>query len=367
MNKTIIGNGMFVAMIVNLAFVKSIGVTQGTLARIVGQDMWLATLLGTLQGIVMMYVTYLVIRRKPNLDFIGMGEKLLGKWFGKIVAVTMFGFFLAASGPIMLTFVYHLRDYFLPEAPLTLFLVSALIVGALGCYYGLEVMARLALLGLLFIFMLNVLIIVGSTQEFDIRNLLPILESGFSKVAGASLQYDADCALAIMMAALVMPHLKDVKRRGGKLGMLGVAASGLIILIWSFLQGAVLSAEVTAQYTVSCMKLARNAHIGMFLQRYEMIMIALYSVPILFEIMFCIYGTSRCASALFGLKNDRWTILPAALIIGVFSYWVIKDHFFALDYLENAWPKIGVSIAFGLPVVLLVLQLLFGKRLKRAR
>lgn len=366
MSKIKITNGMFVAMIVNLAFVKSIGVTQGTLARLVGQDMWIATLAGALQGIAMMYVTYLVIRRRPNLDFISMGEKLLGKWFGKLVAVLMLAFFLAASGPIMLTFVYHLQDYFLPEAPLPLFLVSALLVGSLGCFYGLEVMARLSLLGLLFIFTLNLLIIFGSTQEFDIRNLLPVLEVGLPKVAAASLHYDADCALSIMMAALIMPHIKNVKQRGGQMGMLGIAASGLIILIWAFLQSAVLSAEVAAEYTVSCMKLARNAHIGNFLQRYEMIMIALYSIPILFEIMFCLYGTSMCASKLFGLNNDRWTILPAALLIGIFSYWVVRDHFTAMEFLEITWPRIGVPIAFGLPVLLLLLQLLLGKRLKRA-
>ncbi|MDQ8734945.1 endospore germination permease [Paenibacillus sp. LHD-38] len=365
MNKIRISNGMFIAMIVNLIFVKAIGVTQGVLARIIGQDMWIATLLGTLQGIVIMYVTYLVIRRMPDRDFMAAGEALLGKWFGKIIAMLIFVFFLAAFGPVMITFVYHLHDYFLPEAPIFLFIVGSLLVGAIGCYYGLEVMARIALVGLLFLFLLNTLIIIGSTNEFDIRNLLPVMEHGFPRTLAASIHYDADWALATMLAALVMPFVKEVKRRGGQIGMIGILASGLMIGIWAILEGAVLSAEVTGQYTLSCMKLARNAHVGNFLQRYEMIMIALYSLSVLFEVMFCVYGTSVSISKIFRLKSNKAMILPVCIVLGLFGYWVVEDHFRALDYLENYWPYIALPIAVGLPLILLGLQMMLGKKLKK--
>lgn len=363
MNKIQITNGMFIAMIVNVIFAKAIGVTQGVLARAIFQDMWIATLFATLQGVVMMYITYLVIRRSPHCDFIAVSEALLGKWFGKLVALLIFLFFLGASGPIMITFVYHLQEYFLPEAPVVLFIISALIVGSFGCYYGLEVMARIALAGLLFIFVLNILIILGSTNEFDIRNLLPVLESGFSRMAAASLHYDADWALATVSAALILPMVKDVRKRGGQLGMAGIIVSGMLIVIWSILEGAVLSAEVTRQYTISCMKLARNAHIGSFLQRYEMIMIALYSVSVLFEVMMCLYGSSIGISRMLGLKSNRAMILPAAVILGFFSHWIVEDHFRAMIYLEQYWPRIALPIAFGLPLLLLGLRALLGSRL----
>ncbi|TVY09524.1 GerAB/ArcD/ProY family transporter [Paenibacillus cremeus] len=359
-----ITNGMFIAMIVNLMFNKAIGVTQGVLARIVGQDMWIATLLGTLQGAVMMFVTYLVIRKKPHCDFIAISEMLLGKWFAKIVALVIFLFFLTGFGPIMFTLVYHLRDYFLPEAPLVLFIVAPLLVGALGCFYGLEVMARVALVGLLFIFLLNALITVGSTNEFDIRNLLPVLENGFPHTAFASIHFDADWAYSIMLATLVMPFVKDNKTRGGQLGVTGILVSGMLIVIWAILEGAVLSAEVTSQYAVSCMKLARNAHIGNFMQRYEMVMIALYSLSMLFEVMFSIYGASVSISKCFGLKSNRVMIVPVSVLLGLFSYWVIEDHFRAMHFVEHDWPRIALPIAFGLPLILLGLRFMFGRKLE---
>lgn len=363
MRKIQITNGMFIAMVVNLIFAKAIGVTQGVLARTVGQDMWVATLLGTLQGAFMMYITYLVIRRTPHLNFIELGEALLGKWFGKIVALLIFILYLAAFGPVMITFVYHLKDYFLPEAPVWLFTTASLIVGAVGCYYGLEVMARIALIGLLFIFLLNILIVVGSTNEFDIRNLLPLLEHGFPHTAAASIHFDADWALAIMLAALIMPMMSGTATRGGLISVISILASGMLIIIWAILEGGVLSAEVTSQYTISCMKLARNAHIGNFLQRYEMIMIALYSVSVLFEVMFCIYGTSVSLSKILGLKSNKSMILPVCLLLGPFGTWIVRDHFRAIEYLEHDWPIIALPIAFGLPLLMLALRLLLRKKL----
>ncbi|REE81026.1 spore germination protein (amino acid permease) [Paenibacillus taihuensis] len=360
-----ITNGMFIAMMVNLIFVKAIGVTQGVLARSIGQDMWITTMLGMFQGMVVIYITYLVLRKTPDLDFMSLAQRLLGKWFGKLIALVIFAFFMAGFGPVMLTFVYHIQDYFLPEAPLILFFVAPLLVGALGCYYGLEVMARLALVGMLFIFLLNVLIIIGSTNEFDIRNLLPVLENGFPRTFMASLNYDTDWAFATMLAAIVMPSLKNAGKIGGTTGLIGIGASGLLTMIWSILEGAVLSSEVTSQYTVSCMKLARNAHIGTFLQRYEMIMIALYSIPILFEVMFFIYATSVCATRIFGLKSNRSMIPIVSVILGTYGYWIVGDHYRAINYLEETWPRIALPIAFGLPVLLLILRLMLGKKLNK--
>ncbi|EFM10604.1 spore germination protein [Paenibacillus curdlanolyticus YK9] len=361
-----ISNGMYVALLINVVFAKAIGVTQGVIAREVGQDMWIATLLATLQGVVMIYITYIVIRRASHRDFMATGELLLGRWFGKIVVILIFAFFIGAFAPIMITFVYHLQEYFLPDAPVSLFIILALLVGSIGCYYGLEVMARTALFGVLFIYLLNGLILAGSFREFDIKNLLPVLESGFVQTFESSVAFDADWAIATMTASLLLPFVKDVKKHGAKLSVTAIIATGLLVISWSILEGAVLSAEVTGNYTVSCMKLARNAHIGTFLQRYEMVMIAFYSVSALVQVMMCVYGSSMAAARLFGLTNSKRMILPVAVILGVFSDWIVRDHFRAMDYLEQYWPMIALPIAVGLPLLLLILQALFRKKLDSA-
>jgi hypothetical protein len=51
-----------------------------------------------------------------------------------------------------------------------------------------------------FIIALNILLIFGTIQEFDSKELLPILESGFWRTVWASRQNDTDWAMATIMA-----------------------------------------------------------------------------------------------------------------------------------------------------------------------
>ncbi len=364
--KAQITNGMFMALIINIVYAKAIGVSQGMIAREVGHDMWIATLLAIMQGAVMIYIGYAVVSKAPSLYFPDTAAARLGQWFGRLVAMVMLLFFVLAFGGVMITYVYHLRDYFLPEYPLALFIVAAIFVGAAGAHYGIEVMARMGFVGLFFVFLLNILLSAGALESFDIRNLQPVLENGMPKVLRASRHHDVDWAMATMMAAVIMPVVAGKGGRTiGKAGLFGILAGGLLIMQWPILEAGVLSGEVTSQYIVSCMKLARSAHIGQFLHRYEMLMIAFFAVSCLIQVMVCVYCSSLMAHRMIGKRGGsyRRMVLPMCVILGGFGYWVVEDHLRAL-HLLNLWPWIALPIAFGLPLLLLALRWMLPHKLK---
>jgi spore germination protein KB len=366
--KVQITSGMFVALIINLVYAKAIGVSQGMIAREVGHDMWIATLLAIVQGAAMMYIGYVIVSKAPSLNFPDTAAALLGHWFGRAVAIVLLLFFLLAFGAVMITYVYHLRDYFLPEHPLALFIAAALVVGAAGAYYGIEVMARMAFVGLFFVFLLNIMLSAGSLGNFDIRNLQPVLENGMPKVLLASRHHDVDWAMATMMAAVIMPTVASKGGRAiGRAGLLGILIGGLLIMQWPILEAGVLSGEVTSQYIVSCMKLARSAHIGQFLHRYEMLMIAFFAVSCLIQVMACVYCSALMAHRIIGKRggNYRRMVLPMCAVLGGFGYWVVEDHLRAL-HLLNLWPWAALPVAFGLPALLLALRWLLPHKLKGA-
>ncbi|RIX52972.1 spore gernimation protein [Paenibacillus nanensis] len=363
--KVKITNGMFVALIMTIIYAKAIGVTQGSLAREIGHDMWIATILGTLQGIVMMILTAAILQKLPDQNFIGFAEALLGKWAGKIVAFVIFLFFLFSFGPIMVTFIYHFKDYFLPEAPIYLFIVVALIVGIFGGFHGLEVMARMALVGAFAVVCLNILLLTGSLSEFDIHNLRPVMEKGFIQTSWASRHYDTDWALATVMAGMILPMVKQ-SEKWVKAGWSGMILTCIAITMWPILEAAVLSAPVTAEYIVSCMHLARGAHIGIFLHRYELIMIALFSTSSLIQIMMSLYCSAHALSKIFGVKDYRPMLIPAGLALGAFGYWLVLDHLRAISFTEKEWPLISLPIAFLLPIILWTFGKLFRRKLSRS-
>ncbi|PZD97458.1 spore gernimation protein [Paenibacillus sambharensis] len=357
-----IPSGMLLALVINIVYAKAIGVTQGIMAREVGSDMWIATLAATAQGMVIMALTAAVLRKHPDCDFITFAEKQLGGWFGKLVAVLIFAFFLFSFGPIMVTFVYHLKDYFLPEAPTILFVLVGCIVGVYGCYLGLEVMGRMAYVGLASIMLLNTLLLIGSMHEFDIQNLRPVLESSASSILWASRQHNTDWAMATLMTAIILPYVRSPAKRG-RAGVIGMVYGGLFILMWPLLETGVLSASVTSEYIVACMQMARSAHIGQFLHRYEMIMIALFATSALIQIMMSLYCASFCLMRITGRSDYRPMIIPVSLLLGGFGYWLVDDHLRAMSFTDNYWPLICMPIAFGLPVLLWLVSLIKRRRI----
>ncbi|WP_394233905.1 endospore germination permease [Niallia oryzisoli] len=358
--KVQISTGMLIAIIINTVYAKAIGLTQGVMAREVGSDVWISTIIAILEGVMMMLLTVMVMRRYPTGDIMDQSLRLVGKWFSKFISLTVFFFFLCAYGAIMTTYVYHLMDYFLPEAPVFLFIIIAFIVGCYAAYNGVEVIGRMTLFGVFSVLALNILLMFGSLFQFDVRELLPTFQSGVIHTAWASRHHAADWAMATMTVAVILPYVKNLKN-WGKSSTVGVLFGGVVIVMWPILEVGVLSAEVTAHYIVSCMQMARSAEIGHFIHRYEMIMIAFFAISILTQIMMCFLCASTAASKVFGLKDYRPMIIPVALILSCFGSWIVFDHYRAMEFLETIWVEVAISIAMGVPITLIILGSFFKK------
>lgn len=364
--KVQITNGMYMALIINMVYAKAIGLTQGTMAREVGGDIWISTIFAAIQGALLILLVVFVIRRLPEKDLIAQTQFLFGRFASKIIAFLIFIFFLGAYGTIMATYVYHLKDYFLPDAPTFLFILLTFFIGSFAVYFGLEVIARMALIGVFSIISLNILILLGSLSKFDIRELQPVFQSSFLETLLASRHFDTDLTLAIMMTCIILPLVRD-RKAWTRSSLTAIFYCGGFVVLWSILESGVLSPEVCGQYVISCMQLARSAQIGIFIHRYEMIMIALFSLSLLTQIMMTLLCSSVAVQKIFGLKDYRAIIIPVALFLNSFGYWIVSDHNRAMDFIEHTWVKISLSIGLGLPGLLLFAGLFFKRKLIEGR
>ncbi len=361
-----ITNGMLVSLIITMVYAKALGLTQGIMAREAGGDIWLSTMFSTLQGVLIMALTVWIIKRTPDKNIIEQLEFLLGKWAGVIFGIAIFLFFVGAFISIMITFVYHIMDYFLPEAPTLLFFIVMLCVSLYGLLLGLEVVGRAAFLGLLMMVAFNILMILGCLKQMDIRELQPMFQSGLWNTVWASRHNNTDWAMATLMVALILPKTKETKD-WGRSAPSGIIVGGVIVLLWPILEVTVLTPEMTAQYIVSCMQLARSAEIGIFLHRYEMIMVAMFVIPLFVQIILCLYCASQALShafSEFGVKRLRYFFLPVSLVLSGISYWFVDDHFRAMDFLTHYWPPIALPLAFGVPLLVLLVGWIRRKKLK---
>ena len=358
-----ITNGMLMGLIINMVYAKAIGLTQGSMAREVGRDIWLSTIIANLAATVFIVFVVMVIQRMPKGDLIEQGRTMFGEWFGKLLAILFFVYFLSSMGPIMATFVYHLKDYFLPDAHTIIFIIVAMVVGCYAIYFGLEVMARMALIGVFSILSLNILLLLGSFGKFDIRELLPIFESGVVNTAWAGRHLFADWTMVFMMISLILPNVKQIKvwKRSN---LAGIFYGAGFILMWPIVETGVLSAHVAGEYIVSCMQMARSAQMGLYIHRYEMVMVAFFAISLLTQTMVSLYCASISLQKILGLKSYRPLIIPVGLLLGGFSYWIVFDHARAMRFIENEWIGISLSIAICVPLFIWLVGFALKDKLK---
>lgn len=361
-----ISNSMLLVIIINMLYAKSIGVTQGIIARQAGGDMWIVTIFSTIIGLVLMLLTVTIIKRSPNLNIVEQTKVLIGKWGEKLIALLIFLFFIAAYGGIMITVVYHLMDYFLPEVPAYIFVILITGVGLYGIVKGIEVIARLAILGIFSIIVLNVLLLFGSLDYFDVHHFLPVFRNGFFNAVEVSKHHNADWMMATMMVALVLPMVKQ-KEKWLNYSAKAVFVGGGLIMMWPLLEVGVLTPEVTSQYIVACMQMARSAEIGLFVHRYELIMVIFFAISALIQVMMCLLCASISAKHLVGSKNLNFLLIPVAVILGVFGYWVVRDHIRAMDLLTYYWPYVAMAITFTVLISVFLLGLILKKKLTNQR
>lgn len=356
---------MLLAVLINIVYAKAIGVTQGIVARQAGSDMWLVTILSTIVSLVIMIMIVFIIKRSPNENIFEQTNTMVGKWGEALLGLVIFLFYLGAFGGVMITLVYHLMDYFLPDAPPIVFVIVALLAGIIALFYGVEVISRISILGLFSIALLNILILLGSLSYFELRHLLPLFRNGFLNSLEVTRHVNADWALAIFMVAIYLPFVKE-KQKWYMYTSKAVIYGCLLIVIWPILQVGVLSPEVTGQYIVACMQIARSAEIGLFIHRYELIMIVFFSLSSLVQVMICLLCGSISLKHMLGVKNLNVLFFPVTLIYGAFGYWVVRDHIWAMDYLTYYWPNVANPIMFGIPLLLFLFGFIFKKKLKMA-
>lgn len=364
--KTQITNTMLMALVINIVYTKAIGLTQGIMAREVGSDIWIATVLAILQGMFIMFVTVWVIRRLPQKNLQEQASVLFGKWVGKLVGLVIFIFFVGAYVGVLITQVYHLMDYFLPGFDIWVFVLAGILIPMYAIYHGIEVTARLAILGTACLVGLNLLLLAGSIHDIDITRLLPVFESGVKGTLWASRHNDTDWAMGTMMTAILLPLVRDQKE-WGKSAVAGVGLGGFLIVMWPILECTVLSAPETGHYVISCMQMARSAEIGLFIHRYEMIMVALLGISLFLQLTMTMFCACISLSQTFGQKTYKPMIIPVAIMLGAVGYYFVADHIRAMRFLEVTWVPIAMPIAIGLPLLMWVLGFLFKKKLTTAR
>jgi spore germination protein (amino acid permease) len=297
---------------------------------VAGQDAWLATVLGMLPGLFILYAVIKLHSMFPGERITVICTDVLGKWPGTILNVFFcWGVFLFLIGLFYDIFMFLQMIY--PGFPRLLFNPLFILIGVYCIYQGLNPFLRLGELLLLITLSFVLLGFMVSLPNIDFSKLTPVL-AAWKPLAAGSL-YTADWPFdEVVILGLFLPLVSDLKSKT-KLLYKWYLFSALVLVLSTIQVVAILGAEMINIYQIPLFQVYRTSGFGQF-KGLEVLFMVLWFFSGMYAIILYYQGLNFILQDIFSLKNYKALIIPVGLCTVVFTLYMFPSdiQYRAMEY-----------------------------------
>ncbi|MDR6882468.1 endospore germination permease [Bacillus sp. 3255] len=326
--------------------------TPSPLAAFAKQDAWLAAILGTAAGLMLVWLYIKVAHLFPDLTLDQIIERVFGKWIGKLINFSFF-FFLITTGAGNLFHVSNfIKTYWMPETPSValIILYVTIVIGA--ARLGVEAFSRTAeLLFVPFLILLITFIVVVAPQ-IKVSHIQPVLDSGVTPIIRASLFYVSVFSFSPVKFLMIFPFVNN-RKAAGKAFYIGTCLGGFLLIIIILLNILVLGPAIMASNSAPTYALAKKINVGDFLTRIEAIIAFIWLISTFIRGVMYFHVSLAVFAGLFGIQNARPLSAPLGMFMVAVSVVIApSDHYIAAFLKDTQFFYAGT---FGLVLPLLLL------------
>jgi len=322
------------------------------------RESWVAALAGTLAAVPFGLLVAALARRFPGQTVVQFGRAMLGRLAGTFVAFVYVVFFFLIASSVSREVGEAYVASAMPETPWFAFAAVVLAVAAVAAASGIEVIGRAAELLVVAALALFITVLVLPLDMMRISNLLPVLERGLAPALPASLISFG--LFGEMIAGWMLAPYLDYPHKMGKYLVSYVVISG-VVLIAAILAVVAAFGPTANSRILPVYNLARNVSVARFLERVEMIPLAIWTFAAWVKIGLFLWVSAAAISQIAGLKDYRPLVFPLAFLAAAVSPVLHEDLFGLLDYLSwDNWPVYACTLQVTLLAVLWGAALLRG-------
>lgn len=289
-------------------------------ASYAGRDGWLATIMGAVLGLLLVWLYTSIGKRHPSHSLVQLNEKLLGKWAGKALSL-LFIVLLFIGGPAQV--LYYVGNFMtsqmMPDTPIQAFHIVFALVVVMGARLGLEVLGRAAELLFPSFLLLFILFILLVAPQAKIDNVQPVLELGFRPMWPAVIYYLSLTALPAIAMLMIFPSQIDRPQEARKAFFVGYTFGAIVMILIVALSILVLGSDLTERNMYPSYALAKKISVGRFLERLEAVMAFIWFISLYFKLSLYFYATVTALAQIFNMKEYRPLVLPLGMIMVALS------------------------------------------------
>lgn len=357
MENTKISGHQIVALTASFTCGTSILVVTSDLAEFAKQDAWICALLSIAMGVPIVLMYCYLGKLFPDKTFVQVIITMFGKLIGWMVSAYFIFLCLSSVAQITSYIGSFMSTQYLPSTPVYVINAYFVAILAIALLYGLEATSRSIEILFHIVWIALLFMLIANISNLKVNNVFPVLEYGVNPVFKGSVFLSSFITWPLIVLNMVYPTHVDnpkVARRSILKGYLLGSAIMFLVILMTIL---VLGSNVTALSVFPTYLLAKEISFG-FVSRIEGFIVGAWVVTLFAKSFFYFYAGLTGISQLFDLKDYKKLVLPAGLVVLVFSNIVYPNNAYQSYWDKYTWPLYIGTFGVILPIVLLFIYIL---------
>lgn len=303
----------------------------------------IADVIGTALSVPLVYLVARASAGPSGETFVGRVCRVFGKPLGAIVCVWISLYFLLVPLIILGSVGTSFSTAIMPETPMIVFVVVLAFLAANAARKGLEVVGRLSEVLAPAVVCALLLIAVFSISRMDLGYLRPVFLPGGYQDLVAPISTVFSYFTLFIVIAMVLPHL-DSPKSGIINSLIALLITGVLIVIMCT---AVISTfgPTTNAIVLHAFALARTASIGTFFERFEVLMMVVWTTGAATTAAVFIWAAAEAVGELFSLRTNAAIVYPLAWIVTLFSLTGLNTTLRFFDFTAGPWVVYSAATA----------------------
>ncbi|WP_408009917.1 endospore germination permease [Pseudalkalibacillus sp. A8] len=344
----------------------SILIVPATLASEAKQDAWIAAILGVGMGLLVIFLYNKLALMFPDMTFVQMNQRVLGKWLGKMVSIIFFSMTFAYTSALL----FYAGNFFIteimPETPLGSLVILIGIIMVMAVRYGLETFARSAEILIMTFFILFICLVFFVSPEIEFENIQPVFEVELKPLLRASIFLVVTSTINAVVLLMIFPANVNQPIEAQKSFLIGSLTGGLVMIIITLLGILVLGPFDSSNQIYPGYELTKKINIGNFLTRIDAIMAGLWMITIYFKLVLYFYASVLGFTQILEIKDYRPFTLPLGMIAIVLSLIVYPNVVYQQEWDTETANAFSLTVGIFLPLLLLVVAV-FRKKMDQKK
>lgn len=313
-----------------------------------GQDVWLAFIMGWAGGFILMWIYVTISKAHPNKTLIQILKTCFGKYLGSLVGICYIWYSIHLASLVFRNFGEYMNVSIYFDTP-QIFIISCLaIILVYTGKKGLVVFGRAAEMLVPYLFLFVPLTFLLLVKEYNVANMLPILENGIApvtKVAFGVLTFPFGETVIFLM---VFPFYKQPEKLK-QIAFVSLLTVGCFLLmaifrdLWSL--GPDMIERGVFPPTISTMLIP------------DVTLDPMVAVDLLIggwiKIGICIYAASLGISQLINLDDYKLFVIPVTIICVILSIIIYENIFEMIYWATGVYSLYAVPFQIVFPLLLL--------------